>query len=147
MANMCMKQPLVPSRVFDTGGEFARSLISGAALQVGGTWNQWFTVVHRNSPPVSTLMTPGAIERTSLCSSRAGIRFDCRYLGVWTENWRSIVINHFQCFIAPLLKISVRKQALGGFLLERHDKTQPFEPRDRLTLEAPRLDLVKIIRP
>src|SRR3954463_8889444 len=36
----------------DTGGEFARSLISGAVLQVGGTWNQWFTVVHRNSPPV-----------------------------------------------------------------------------------------------
>src|SRR4051812_33779290 len=48
-----------------------------------------------------TLMTPGAIELTSLCSSRACIRFDFRYLGVWTENWRSIVINHFHCFIAP----------------------------------------------
>src|SRR3954453_14227320 len=39
--------------IVDTVGEFARSLISGAALQVGGTWNQWFTVVHRNSPTVS----------------------------------------------------------------------------------------------
>src|SRR3954454_22382877 len=46
---------LLPASHLDTVGEFARSLISGAALQVGGTWNQWFTVVHRNSPTVSNL--------------------------------------------------------------------------------------------
>jgi hypothetical protein len=46
-----------------------------------------------------------------------------------------------------LLKISVRKQALGRFLLERHGETQAFEPRHGLTLEAPRLDPVEVVRP
>jgi transposase len=39
----------------DTAGEFARPLISGGSLQVGGTWNQCFAVAQRNSPAVSKI--------------------------------------------------------------------------------------------
>src|SRR3954470_13838801 len=80
-------------------------------------------------------MTPGAIERTSLCSSRAGIRFDFRYLGMWTENWRSIVINHFQCFIAPG----------SGVVGLRHITEELSLPANSKSYEAIRSALLRIV--
>src|SRR3954454_14913835 len=37
----------------DAAGKFAGSLIGGAFLQIGGTWNQYFAVAQRNLPAAS----------------------------------------------------------------------------------------------
>src|SRR3954454_12846348 len=39
--------------ILDAAGKFAESLICGAFLQIGGTWNQYFAVAQRNLPAAS----------------------------------------------------------------------------------------------
>jgi hypothetical protein len=65
----------------------------------------------------------------------------------WREQKPSLHLTEEECDLSPLLKISVRKQVLRGFLLESHGEAQPFQSRDGLTLETPWLDPVEVVRP